>query len=42
MEKGDFVISLPTDYLGINIYTGKFERTLYGLRIETFPVMGLI
>lgn len=38
LQKGDFdLISLPTDFLGMNIYTGKFVQAGKGGRVETIP-----
>lgn len=38
VEKGDFdLISLPTDYLGMNIYTGKFVQAGKGGKPESLP-----
>ncbi|MCE0498269.1 MAG: GH1 family beta-glucosidase [Methylacidiphilales bacterium] len=37
-EKGDFdLISLPTDFLGLNLYTGEFVRAGKGGRPEVVP-----
>ncbi|SDT92256.1 beta-glucosidase [Verrucomicrobium sp. GAS474] len=38
VRKGDFdLISLPTDFLGLNIYTGPFVRAGKGGKPETLP-----
>jgi beta-glucosidase len=39
VEPGDFkLISAPTDYLGINIYTGYFVRACKGAKYEVVPL----
>ncbi|CAM2789431.1 GH1 family beta-glucosidase [Rariglobus hedericola] len=39
VQKGDLgLISLPTDFLGLNIYTGAFVRAAKGKRYEELPL----
>lgn len=39
VERGDFaLIGLPTDFLGLNLYTGSFVRAGRGGRTETVPL----
>lgn len=39
VQKGDLgLISLPTDFLGLNIYTGSFVRAAKGKRYEELPL----